>query len=94
MSAPTIAPSQAITAAFVTNNKQAVKVIRKMDAEFLELTGHQAYLYPSAATDTNAWRFVFADQSVPGFRNAVEHMTELLAAARNQDASRLWWCWQ
>lgn len=92
MSAPTIAPSQAATNAFITTNEQAVEAIQKMDAEFLELTGHQAYLYPSAPTGTDTWRFVFADQTVPSFRKAVEHMAELLVAARSRDDSRLWWC--
>ncbi|WP_162802100.1 hypothetical protein [Ornithinimicrobium murale] len=88
----TIVPSQ-VTTAFITTNDKAVKAITAMDAEFLDLTGHQAYLYPTAPSNTDSWRFVFADQTVPGFRKAVEHMAELLAAARNFDDSRLWWCW-
>lgn len=76
----------------VTNNDQANEVLRKMDEEFVELTGRSAYLYPFAPTDTDAWRFAFTDVTVPGRTQALAHMTELLKAARVMDFSTLWWC--
>lgn len=73
--------------------RKAVKAINSMNNEFIELTGGSAYLYANLPADSGPWRFVFADWTVTGPARAVEHMAELLEAARNMDSSRLWWCW-
>lgn len=83
----------AVIPVVVTNDEDAAGLLRTMDAEFVELTGRSAYLYPHAVSGTDPWRYVFTDVTAPGPERAVEHMTELLEAARSMDFSTLSWCW-
>lgn len=74
-----------------TRNLSAIKSLRAMNAEFSELTGHAAFLYPTAPTGTDSWRYVFADATAAGPVAALHHMGELLTAAHEGDTGRLWW---
>ncbi|OLT20516.1 hypothetical protein BJF81_04300 [Ornithinimicrobium sp. CNJ-824] len=57
MSAPTLTPA--------VTDEDAAGLLRTMDAEFVELTGRSAYLYPHAVSGTDPWRYVFTDAPPP-----------------------------